>query len=174
MAQLTDEQMEQVRQWCAEGADLASIQDKLISEFEIKLTYLDTRMLLADLGTTAGKSEKEQDRETARAKEAEAEKAKKEVQDDLDTQTGPPENNPDDLSGLPTGGKASVSISKVTPPGMIVAGQVTFSDGKSSEWYLDQMGRLGMNPKDPEYKPSEADLVAFQKELQQVLKQQGF
>lgn len=176
MAQLNDEQMDQVRQWCADGADLATVQEKIDAEFEIRLTYLDTRMLLADLGATAGKSEKEQGREAVREKEAEAKKAGADAEKTPDSSAQDPEspNNPDSPAGMPTGGKASVSVSSVTPPGMIVAGKVTFSDGKSAEWYLDQMGRLGMNPEDPGHKPSEPDLMAFQQELQKVLKKQGF
>ena len=173
MGQLNDEQMEQVRTWCADGADLATLQARITEEFEIRLTYLDTRMLVADLGTEAGKSEREQERDAQKAKEEAAAQAKDEVQAELDTHA-------DDLPaagdepGLPGGGNVTVSVSSVTPPGMIVAGKVTFSDGKSAEWYLDQMGRLGMNPGDPDHKPSEADLMAFQKELQTVLKKDGF
>jgi hypothetical protein len=176
MSQLTDEQMEQVRQWCADEADLATVQQRIAAEFDIRLTYLDTRMLLADLGATAGKSDKELEREATQAREAE----KTQHENTLDKKPGSPDEPSDaagtsvDPAGMPTGGKASVSVSSVTPPGMIVAGTVTFSDGKSAEWYLDQLGRLGMNPQDPSYKPSEADLMAFQKELQQVLKKQGF
>lgn len=176
MGELNNEQMEQVRQWCADGADLATVQEKIAAEFDIRLTYLDTRMLLADLGATAGKSEKEQEREAAQAREAEKKKTEETLDEKPDAPTEPAgvPGAPGDPAGMPTGGKATVSVSSVTPPGMIVAGKVTFSDGKSAEWYLDQLGRLGMNPGDPGHKPSEADLIAFQKELQQVLKKQGF
>jgi hypothetical protein len=37
---------------------------------------------------------------------------------------------------------------------------------------LDQTGRLGLNPTNPEYRPTEADIMAFQRELQRVA--QGF
>jgi hypothetical protein len=49
---------------------------------------------------------------------------------------------------------------------------VTFSDGETAEWMLDQTGRLGLNPTKPGYRPSEADVMSFQRELQRVA--QGF
>ena len=56
----------------------------------------------------------------------------------------------------------------------MVSGKVNFSDGKSADWYLDQMGRLGLVPKEQGYKPSEEDLMDFQTELQSELAKLGF
>jgi hypothetical protein len=33
---------------------------------------------------------------------------------------------------------------------------------------LDQSGRLGLNPSTPDYRPNQADVLAFQDELQRV------
>jgi len=180
MADLTDEQKNQVQNWCAEGLDLAAIQDKMDAEFGVRLTYLDTRMLIADLGSVAGTSERELERQKAKEKEQAAkEAAEAEAQA---AAAGAPEQplgpvgagNELPPEAAPAGqGSVSVSVAAVTPPGMLVAGTVTFSDGKQSEWYLDQTGRLGLNPTDPDHKPSEADLIAFQRELQSTLKNQG-
>ena len=67
-----------------------------------------------------------------------------------------------------------MKVDQVTRPGALVSGKVTFSDGKGADWYLDQMGRLGLVPKETGYKPSEADLMEFQAELQNELSRQGF
>jgi len=67
-----------------------------------------------------------------------------------------------------------VTVDQVTRPGSLVSGKVKFSDGKTAEWYLDQMGRLGFVPKEQGYKPSQNDLMDFQAELQNELARLGF
>jgi hypothetical protein len=64
-------------------------------------------------------------------------------------------------------------VDQVTRPGAIVSGGVTFSDGKTAEWYLDQTGRLGLAPAEKGYKPSEEDVMDFQAALQQELTKFG-
>ena len=76
--------------------------------------------------------------------------------------------------GVPPDGGVSVKVAAVARPGALVSGNVTFSDGNGAEWHLDQMGRLGLSPKQPGYKPSPADLEAFQIELQEELQKLGF
>jgi hypothetical protein len=70
-------------------------------------------------------------------------------------------------------GKVSVAVDTVTRPGALVSGNVTFSDGQSAVWYLDQMGRLGLGPKQAGYKPSAADLQTFQQTLETELSKLG-
>jgi hypothetical protein len=77
-------------------------------------------------------------------------------------------------AGAPPAGKVSVSVDQLARPGAVVSGKVTFSDGKSADWYLDQMGRLGVVPRDKGYKPSAADVQAFQMQLQNELAKLGF
>jgi hypothetical protein len=36
-------------------------------------------------------------------------------------------------------------------------------------WYVDEMGRLGIDPEVEGYQPSEAYIQAFQRELQSVM-----
>ena len=72
------------------------------------------------------------------------------------------------------GGGVSVAVYLVPRPGSLVSGKVKFSDGKAAEWYLDQMGRLGLAPKEQGYKPSQEDLMEFQTELQNELAKLGF
>jgi hypothetical protein len=55
----------------------------------------------------------------------------------------------------------------------MVSGKVKFSDGKSADWSLDQMGRLGLAPAEKGYKPSPADLQDFQVSLQAELERMG-
>ena len=60
-------------------------------------------------------------------------------------------------------------------PGSLVSGNVRFSDGVALGWQLTSTGQLGLIPgDDPEYRPSNEDLQAFQTQLQEVLKEKGF
>jgi hypothetical protein len=56
----------------------------------------------------------------------------------------------------------------------VVSGKVTFSDGQQADWYLDQMGRLGVAPKQQGYKPSAADVRQFQAALEKEIARMGF
>ena len=47
---VTAEQLEQVRDWAAQGIDLNGIQKRLASECGVHLTYMDVRFLLLDNG----------------------------------------------------------------------------------------------------------------------------
>ena len=67
-----------------------------------------------------------------------------------------------------------MSVDQITRPGAIVSGKVTFSDGQTADWYLDQTGRLGVVPKQQGYKPSPADVQDFQIALQQEVAKLGY
>ena len=67
------------------------------------------------------------------------------------------------------GGDISVSVSPLTKPGMMASGSVTFSDGVTCDWYLDQFGRPGLVPPAEGYRPPDADMPIFGKKLQEAL-----
>ena len=67
----------------------------------------------------------------------------------------------------------SVEVDQLARPGSMISGKVTFGNGKTNEWMLDQMGRLGVVPGEDGYKPSQADLQQFQNALQDELKRMG-
>ena len=148
---LNDEQKKLVSGWIAEGLKLADIQKRLEQEFTLRLTYLETRLLIDEL---------------------------KLVPKDVE-----PPPAPKDLSAAPAQGKneappvpngVSVKVDAVTRPGAVVSGKVTFGDGNSADWYLDQMGRLGLVPGQQGYRPSPEDLRSFQEQLQRELQSYGF
>ena len=145
---LTPEQLETVKHWIERGADLAEIQKRLKEEFSIGLTYLETRLLADDLKL------KLQEPEPA----AELVPAAEEP---------PPGGDP------ATPGKLSLTIDQVTRPGALYSGQVQFSDGEKGEWFLDQTGRLGLNPDTLGYRPSQEDVINFQAEFERLARNQG-
>ena len=163
---LTDEQKKQVSEWIAQGAKLSEIQNRLASEFSVKLTYMDTRFLVDDLKLVP------KDPEPPKTPEPPA-PAKPPL---TTTPVAGEEEQLEDVTPLPPagGGKVSVTVDQITRPGAIVSGKVTFSDSQTAEWYLDQMGRLGVVPKQQGYKPSAPDVQEFQIALQQEMAKLGY
>ena len=148
---LTDEQKSAVARWIGEGGSLADVQRRLKEECGVALTYMDVRFLVDDL--------KLQLKEQPSASEA------------VDRLAAAKQEGESERQGAPSGG-VRVTMDAVTRASALASGKVTFSDGETADWMLDQMGRLGLNPTKPGYRPSEADVIAFQQELQRVA--QGF
>jgi hypothetical protein len=67
----------------------------------------------------------------------------------------------------------NLTIDSLTQPECIISGKATFSDGKSAAWYIDKLGRLGLNPDEEGYNPPQEDLEVFQNELRNVLSKEG-
>ena len=160
---LTDEQRQSVTAWILQGAKLSEVQNRLVAEFGIKLTYMEARFLVDDLKLTPKDPEPPKVVEPpVAAKPATAAVA-------------PNQALPgDEASPPPGGGKVSVSVDQITKPGAIISGKVNFSDGQVADWYLDQTGRLGVVPKQPGYKPLPADVQEFQLALQQEVAKLGY
>jgi hypothetical protein len=67
-----------------------------------------------------------------------------------------------------------VEIDNIALPGALVSGKVTFSDGETGIWMLDQYGRPGLDADTPGYRPKQEDIVEFQKQLAELVRKQGF
>ena len=154
---LNDAQKQQVALWIEEGLKLSDIQKRLETEFGLRLTYLDTRLLVDDLKLVP----KDQELPKEPAKPAEP--------TSTPTPTPPPAIPPS-----PGQGKVSVTMDQLTRPGALVSGSVTFSDGQKATWYLDEMGRLGLVPAQQGYKPAPEDIQAFQRALQTEMQKMGY
>jgi hypothetical protein len=155
---LTEAQRQKVADWINGGAKLSEIQNRLLSELSIKLTYMEVRFLVDDLKLTP------HDPEPPKVAAAPAEPVKKPAVAAL-----PSLNDP-----APTLGGVHVTVDQLARPGAVVSGKVTFSDGQIADWYLDQTGRLGVVPTQTGYKPSAADVQEFQQALQTELARMGF
>ncbi len=154
-------QRQTVTKWISEGAKLSEIQNRLLSEFKLKFTYMEVRFLVDDLKLTPKDPEPPKVVVPPVAAPA-ANPAKLSV-----------EKNPAPEGTLPASA-VSVSVDQIAKPGAIVSGKVTFSDGQIADWYLDQTGRLGVVPKQAGYKPSAADVQEFQIALQQEVAKLGY
>jgi hypothetical protein len=160
--QLTDEQKQKVAAWISEGMKLSDIQVRLGQECGLSLTYMDVRFLVDDLKLTP--------------KDAPAPAPEK---------VEPVEPVPPAASSAPTlltedsatgqaAAKVSLTVDQIAKPATIVSGMVTFSDGKTAQWYLDQQGRLGVVPTEQGYRPPEGDVEIFQTALDRELAKMGY
>ena len=157
--ELTDQQKAAVTAWAKEGCDLSTIQKKLAEDFGISATYMDVRFLIIDLGIEI------KDKETSTGLR------------DLSEAPDQGSGLGADVSSAQAAGAThgvSVEIDRITKPGAMVSGTVTFSDGISASWALDQLGRLVLDAGTPDYKPTQEDLQEFQLALKQELQNRGF
>jgi hypothetical protein len=143
-SKLTPDQVASLKQRAAEGATMSDLQRHLKEDFGHILTYMDTRFLILDLGI-----------------ELIEEKKTEEKKDELK-----PEPTPT--------GTVNVTLDTLTLPGALVSGKVTFSDGETAIWMLDQTGRPGLDPDTPGYRPSQEDVMEFQVQLRSLLQQSGY
>lgn len=73
---------------------------------------------------------------------------------------------------VPTG-KVTTTMDTLTLPGALVSGKVTFSDGETAIWMLDQNGRPGLDPDTAGYRPVQEDILEFQTQLRELIRQSG-
>ncbi len=139
VSDLTEKQIEQIKVWASEGDQLADLQKKMNTEFQLKpaITYLDTRFAILDLGI------------------------------ELIIETEPEEKpEPKELTPL---GYVDATVDGIVRPGFLASGKVTFSDGMKALWGIDQMGRLKLDADEPSYQVDDEDLIAFQEILRDKL-----
>jgi len=170
---LTPEQKQAVTSWVAAGDNLSAVQKKLLEQFKVSMTYRDVRFLVDDLELTLKDAAPKVDvsdvtKVAAPKPAAPAPKAGAEAPED-------------DLGDLPDGAPAgassvSVTVDKVTLiPGALASGSVTFSDGVTAQWIVDNQGRPGFTKiSQPGYRPTPADGQAFVQELSMALQQRGY
>jgi hypothetical protein len=197
---LTPEQQQAVASWVAAGDNLSAIQKKLSEEFKVSLTYRDVRFLVDDLnlalkdaapkvdasdvskaGASAGPAAGRPEATDRSERKGFFDKAKEKLglakgEDEPLPQDEEP--YPEDLEPAPAagGGNVQVSVDKVTLlPGAVASGTVTFSDGVTGKWVIDQYGRPGFTEiSKPGYRPNANDAQAFMQELTQALQKRGY
>lgn len=171
---LNDLQKETVRQWVADGAGLSDVQRRLNDEFGISMTYMDVRFLVLDLNAQV------QDKPEPKPAVEETPPVPAATEEELTSEALPVEDEAADAPVADEGegytppemadANVKVELDRVVRAGALASGSVTFTDGVTGSWYLDRMGRLGLTKvSKPDYQPTEADLQAFQMELQNKL-----
>jgi DNA-binding transcriptional MerR regulator len=132
-----------------EGLSLGEVQ-KLLAEQGVTLTYLELRMIAADLKVDWKKQSSKKAPPPKKPAEEEA------------------EDEPPARGGRGRS-RTQISVSRVVRPGASMSGDVVFASGAKAEWFVDAYGRLGLNPAKGSAKPTEDDLREFQAELQRKL-----
>jgi len=155
MARLTPEQISKVSAWVAEGATLSQIQERLSSQLEVAMTYMDVRFLVDDLNLALVEKE-----EPKQPEEAVTEAAPAVAAVPAETAQG--------------AGVVTVEVDTIAQPHAMVSGHVTFSDGEKADWYIDHQGRPGMAARTPGYRPTPQDITDFQTKLDAALRQAGY
>lgn len=157
---LTEEQKQKVAAWINEGLKLSDIQKRLEAEFGLRPTYMEVRFLIDDLKLMP----KDPEPPAPPAPPVVAPAAP----------LAQPAPGATAATATPAVGRVSVEVDKIPRAGALVNGKVTFSDGQTAMWYLDETGRLGLTPAQADYKPTAEDVKAFQVELQTQLQKMGF
>ena len=199
---LTPEQKQTVVSWVAAGDGLSAVQSKLREHFQLSLTYRDVRFLVDDLDLQLKDAAPKVDtsdvtkavppppapRAAAPENKGFLEKAQEKLglggEEDADAPAADAPAGEEALGEegeLPTEETAgastlSVAVDKVTLiPGAIASGTVTFSDGVTGKWMIDQYGRPGFTQVSQEgYRPSPTDAQAFMTELQLAIRNLGY
>ena len=131
--------------YLAEDIPLSDIQKLLLEDHEINMTFMELRLLSADLEvnwakfdpTPAADDEDEEDGE---------ESAEEEIEEGV-----------------------QIEVSRVVRPGAMVSGSFECPSGAAGEWFIDQMGQLGVKLKDEEVTPTEDESMEFQYKLRELL-----
>jgi hypothetical protein len=142
-----------VAQLLKEGRSLSEIQDFLRKEKGDSITYMELRLLLSEMPD---------------AKLPEKELLKTVLPPAADASVKPAATGAET-----TGGKLSISVDQTPAPGSMLSGYARFSSGAKGHWFLDEMGRLGLEPELGSGKPTQKDMQEFSTELRRMLQQTG-
>jgi hypothetical protein len=137
-----DERKQVVRELLKQGRTLSEIQDHLRNEKNDSITYMELRLLLSEM-PDAKLPEKEQPKPVVL----------------------PPEPKTTDAGG----DKLSISVDQRPAPGSMLSGYARFNSGAKAHWFLDEQGRLGVEPELGSSKPTQKDMQEFTTELKRML-----
>ena len=137
-----------VAQLLKDGQSLSEILDFLHREKNDSITYMDLRLLLSEM-PDAKLPEKELPKPVMSAPDKPA------------------------VPQAQATGKLSISVDQMPAPGAMLSGYARFASGAKAHWFLDEMGRLGLEPELGSGKPTEADMKEFSTELKRMLQHAG-
>jgi len=171
---------EQMKKFIAEkvsaGLSLSKIQELLASEQGVRITFMELRMIAAEIESVDwSKTDKPEPKPTPKELSKDTpqdEGGEPPQEEDFEEELPQEEGAAAAADPLPQGdGKTKVELNKIVKPGAVASGTVTFASGVTAEWFIDQMGRLGLGKASG--KPDAKDIEGFQMELQRLFSQQG-
>ena len=150
-----------VAQKLQEGVKLSDIQTMLADELQCRMTFLELRLLAAELEdvdwSQFDPKEKKAAEEPAPAVTA---------ADDAAPASAAPAADAAEAAAPAAAGNTVVELSRLSRPGAMAHGTVTFASGVTAEWLIDEMGRLGLDKVSGQ--PTEQDIQEFQVELRKL------
>lgn len=151
------------------GESLSEIQKLVNEKFSQRMTYMEIRILASELESVDWKALDPRAQAEAAKKAKEEEEAKRAAAVGTEPGGDAPAaaDAPADTPAGAAAGKTVVELSKLARPGMMLSGTVKFASGSTAEWYVDNMGRLGLENLKGD-KPTPEDIEAFQVELENV------
>ena len=168
---LSPEQTQTVASWVRDGASLSDVQKRLNDEFKVSMTYMDVRFLVDDLDLTLIDPTPKADAADVTKERAAPKTAKTPAPG-----TAPSDADEIPLEDLPPAiGSVDVDVDNVTLiPSAMASGSVTFSDGVTGKWIVDNQGRPGFTEVSQEgYQPSKEDAQEFMTQLGEALRAKG-
>lgn len=170
---LTPEQEQAVRTWAQEGAGLSEIQTRLAEEFDIHLSYMDTRFLVMDINASIKDKEVPAPKQPVPPAPVREEAPASGVVHDIDAES---ESGVASEAEMPMGGakpveegELSVELSRIQKPGFALCGSLVFPDGEKAEWGITNDGRIALDPATEGYRPSTEYLRQFQMKLKALI-----
>ena len=137
-----------------DGVKLSDIQTMLVEELDCKMTFLELRLLAAELEDVDWSQFDPQE------KKPEPEEAPAAAVPSADAVEAA------DADAPAASGTTTVELSRLARPGAMAHGTVNFGSGASAEWLIDEMGRLGLDKVSGQ--PTENDIAEFQNELRKL------
>ena len=143
----------------AKGESLSNIQNGINARFHLSMTYMEVRILASTLDVDW------QALDPNAAKKAAAPVEELSAPPPAEPETAADETVP----AADEGGTTVVEVSKLARPGMMLSGTVKFASGSTADWYVDSMGRLGLENL-VGAKPTPEDVEKFQIELDKAVR----
>ena len=131
-----------VTQLRKEDKSLNEILDVLHKEHDVRITFLDLRMLVAEI---------------EKSKPVKTEKRLKEKRKREKTEEGP------------AAAGTRVEVDQIVQPGTQLSGTVEFQSGARAKWFVDAIGRLSLALEPSSAQPTQRDMVEFQQVLSRKL-----
>ena len=123
------------------------------------MTFLELRLLAAEL--------EDVDWSQFDPKEKKVEEAPAQTAPAADeTAAAPAADGTENTAAPAAAGNTVVELSRLSRPGAMAHGTVTFASGVTAEWLIDEMGRLGLDKVSGQ--PTEQDIQDFQVELRKL------
>nr|HPN83975.1 hypothetical protein [Victivallales bacterium] len=134
------------------GAGLSEIQRKLSDEHQVRMTFLDLKLIVSEIKDAA----QTLDRNSGKSEQKEA--VVSQVQ----------EGNDESADGtveteIMDEGATVVELDKLLKPGTALSGNVKFASGAKADWAIDNYGRFTLS--NATGKPTSEDIALFQAEL---------